>query len=177
MTRITKMHGKPLDAQLKQKFLAKLKATHGNVSKACQIIQISRNAAYEHKRTDADFSAAWDQVLESVYDEMEQELYNRSVKGWNEPVFYKGDIVGTIRKKSDRLLEFALKGNRAEKFRERLDINNHHSGSLDVNLQATIDSVYGSNPDNDPDNDSEPDVTTAEGVAGDSGDGTAGESE
>lgn len=136
------MQGQPLDTQQKQKFLARLKSSHGNVSAACKSILISRNTAYEHKKIDADFSAAWEEVLAALYDDAEKELFVRSVKGWREPVFYKGDIVGSIRKKSDRLLEFFLKGNRAEKFRERLDLNAHHTGSLDVNIQATIDKIY-----------------------------------
>lgn len=141
---LTFMQGVALTAQDKQKFLQKLMSSAGNVSKAAQAVKIARHTAYEHKKNDPDFSQAWDNVLAAVYDQMEQELYNRAVKGWDEPVFYKGDMIAKIRKKSDRLLEFALKGNRAEKFRERLDLNAHHTGSLDVNIQATIDSVYGS---------------------------------
>lgn len=168
------MQGKPLETQQKQKFLARLKSSHGNVSAACKSIGISRNAAYDHKKTDADFSAAWEEVIESVVDEAEKELFVRSVKGWSEPVFYKGEIVGTIRKKSDRLLEFFLKGNRAEKFRERLDLNAHHSGSLDVNIQASIDKIYdedaGARGDTDLSLDADTDAATdteTEGLAGD----------
>ena len=127
------MQGQPLEPTDKQKFLAKLKSTHGNVSKAAQAIHIARNTAYQHKRIDTDFSAAWDDVMASVYDAMEQELYRRAVTGYK---------VGDIKKKSDRLLEFALKGNRAEKFRERLDLNAHHTGTLDHNIQFTIDKIY-----------------------------------
>jgi hypothetical protein len=124
-----------LSIQQKGKFLKKLKTTHGNVSKAATGIGIGRSTAYLHKSKDADFSAAWDDILASVYDEMEAELYRRAVVG-------EVDREG-IRKKSDRLLEFALKGNRAEKFRERYDVNQHVTGSLDVSIQHTIDQVYG----------------------------------
>jgi hypothetical protein len=143
------MQGHPLTTQDKQKFLAKLKSSHGNVAAACRAIKISRGAAYEHKKTDADFSAGWEEVLQSVYDEAEKELYVRSVKGWREAVWHKGEVVGYVIKKSDRLLEFFLKGNRAEKFRERLDLNAHHTGNLDVNLQASIDKIYADGTDTD----------------------------
>lgn len=154
------MQGRALTPHEKQKFLAKLRANAGNISKAAQAIQISRVTAYEHKKTDADFSQAWDNVIDDVIDAMEQELHRRAVKGVQEPVFYKGEMVAKVRKFSDRLLEFALKGKRPEIYRERLDINNHHSGALDVGIQATIDSVYGS--------------SGPESLAGDGGDDTAG---
>src|SRR5687768_6811869 len=129
------MQGVALTAQEKQKFLQKLYASAGNVSKAAKAIKIARNTAYEHKKSDNDFSAAWDNVIESVADAMEEELHRRAVKGVQEPVFYKGQMVAKIRKYSDRLLEFALKGKRPEIYRDRLDLNANVQGSLDVNLE------------------------------------------
>ena len=137
------MQGKPLEPQQKAKFLAKLLSSAGNVSKAAKAAGISRTAAYEHKSTDADFSGAWDDIINQVVDAMEEELHRRAVKGVQEPVFYKGQMVAKVRKFSDRLLEFALKGKRPDIYRERFDINQNVSGSLDVNIQHTIDQVYG----------------------------------
>lgn len=134
-----------LTIQQKAAFLKKLKNTHGNVSKAAQVIKIARSSAYLHKSKDTDFSAAWDDILASVYDEAELELYRRAVVGWQ-------DEKGGPKKKSDRLLEFFLKGNRAEKFRERFDVNQNVTGSLDLNIQATINQIYADDADtpNDP---------------------------
>lgn len=137
------MQGKPLDTQQKQKFLAKLQKTAGNVSKAAKGIGNSRSILYEHKSKDPDFSKAWDNVIDDVVDSMEEELHRRSTKGVLEPVFFKGEMVAKIRKFSDPLLMFALKGKRPEIYRERFDVNQHVTGSLDVNLQATIDQIYG----------------------------------
>lgn len=132
-----------LTVQQKGKFLAKLKTTHGNVSKAANAIKISRTAAYSHKSKDADFSSAWDDILASVYDGAESELYKRAVLGFKEEP-------GGPTKKSDRLLEFFLKGNRAEKFRERFDVNQNVTGSLDLNIQATINQIYDTDANADP---------------------------
>lgn len=143
------MQGKPLEPQQKQKFLAKLLASAGNVSKAAKAAGVVRNTAYDHKKADADFSTAWDNVINQVVDAMEEELYRRSTKGVLEPVFYKGEMVAKIRKFSDRLLEFGLKGKRPDVYRERFDVNQNVTGSLDLNLQATINQVYGDEPDGD----------------------------
>lgn len=141
--------GKELTPQEKGKFIQKLKQTGGNVSAACKAVKRSRNVMYEHRDKDADFAAAWSEACEAVYDEMEQEMYRRAVKGVLEPVVYKGQLATDddgkpllIRKYSDRLLEFALKGNRPEKFRDRLDINQKVSGKLDVNIESEIDKLY-----------------------------------
>lgn len=137
------MQGKQLDANQKQKFLSKLATSAGNVSKAAKSAGISRNAAYEHKHSDADFGQEWDNIIDHVVDAMEDELYRRSTKGVLEPVFYKGDVVGEIRKYSDRLLEFALKAKRPDVYRERFDVNTNVSGKLDLNIESAINEIYG----------------------------------
>jgi hypothetical protein len=136
------MQGKPLDPLQKQKFLQKLRSSAGNVSNAAKAAGISRSSAYEHKSNDADFSTSWDNVIDDVVDTMEQELYRRSTKGVLEPIFYKGEMVAKVRKFSDRLLEFGLKGKRPEIYRERFDVNQNVTGSLDLNIQATINQIY-----------------------------------
>ena len=153
------MQGIELTSQEKQKFLRKLVTTAGNVTKAAQAIRISRNTAYDHKKANADFAQAWNDVIEAVADQMEQEVFRRAVKGVLEPIYYKGQMVAKIRKFSDRLLEFGLKGKRPEVYRERLDLNAHHSGSLDVNIQATIDQIY--NDDGNPEPHFDPDPQAA----------------
>lgn len=160
----TNMQGIALTAQQKEKFLAKLMSSAGNVSKASRAIKISRNTAYDHKKIDADFSQAWENVIDAVADAMEEELHRRAVKGYQEPVFYKGEMIAKVRKFSDRLLEFGLKGKRPDVYRDRIDINNHHAGSLDVNIQSTIDAIYSDSPD------------SPESLTGDGGDDQSGQS-
>lgn len=138
------MGGYPPTTQAeKNRFLAKLKSSVGNVAAAARAAGIARSTVYKLRDTDLDFAMAMDEVLESVYDDMEQELHRRAVKGVPEPVYYKGRIVGQIRKKSDRLLEFALKGVRPEKYRDRVDVNQNVAGSLDLGIEAAIKQIYG----------------------------------
>jgi len=47
------------------------------------------------------------------------ELHKRGVEGWLEPVFYKGKRVGVVRKKSDKMLELALKAEDPDKYSDR----------------------------------------------------------
>lgn len=100
-------------------FIEKLKSIP-NVSSAAKAAGINRTYAYKLKSEDADFSAAWDEAIESSTDDAEAEAYRRAVKGTVKPVFHMGKKVGGIREYSDTLLIFLLKAHRPEKFRDKL---------------------------------------------------------
>lgn len=142
------MQGKTLTVQDKEIFLKKLRSFKGNISKAARSLKLSRQVFYEHKKSDEAFSDAWDEIIESLIDDAEGELYRRAVKGTLKPVYYKGQKVGKIREFSDTLLMFWLKGKKPEVYRERFDIDTTLKGSLDVNIQSAIDKIY---DDDEPD--------------------------
>jgi len=104
-------------------FLAALAAV-GNVSEAAKAAGVSRAFVYTERKADPAFAALWDDALDSAADVMEREAFRRAVEGVDEPVFGptgrglgSGEI-GTIRKYSDTLLIFLLKGARPNKYRE-----------------------------------------------------------
>jgi hypothetical protein len=114
-------------AQWQAAFLAELSAT-GNVSESAKAAQVSRMFVYEQRRADETFAAAWADALDQAADVMEREALRRAVEGWEEPVFGSlgptrgsGEI-GTVRKYSDTLLIFMLKGARPEKYRDRHEV-------------------------------------------------------
>ena len=110
--------------QLKKasEFLDVLRQTGGNVSRACAAIDLTRTRAYEWRAADPLFAEAWDEAVELGTDELEEEARRRAFRGVDEPVFYQGEVCGEIRKYSDTLLIFLLKGRRPEKYRERAEI-------------------------------------------------------
>lgn len=108
-------------------FLAALAET-GIVLHAAAAAGIQRNTAYNRRLNDPDFAAAWDEAIEDAADRLEQEARRRAYEGTDEPVFYRGEQCGAIRRYSDRLLEFLLKGMRPHKFRENHSLE--HSGNL-----------------------------------------------
>lgn len=116
-------------------FLAVLAET-GNVSEAVKATTVSRRFVYDERERNAEFAAEWDDALDQASDVMEREALRRAVEGWDEPVFGSmgqglgSGQVGTVRKYSDTLLIFLLKGVRPEKYRERTDVR--HSGKIDV---------------------------------------------
>ena len=93
-------------------FIDSLK-TDGNVSRACERACMSRQAAYQHKRADLRFAALWEAAvqigMEADLEMHEDEVTRRGLHGVDEPVFYRGEIVGETRKYSDTLLMFRAK--------------------------------------------------------------------
>jgi len=98
-------------------FLSALEAT-GSVTEASTAAKISRVTVYAHRKSDEVFAKEWDDALDRAADTLEDEARRRAIEGTEEPVFHKGVKVGTIRKKSDVLLMFLLKGIRPQRWRE-----------------------------------------------------------
>jgi hypothetical protein len=101
----------------KEIFLAELRKMP-NVTAALRKANISRTWAYGEKKTDPEFSAAWDDALEASIETAEGEVYRRSVHGTLRPVFQGGVKVGSIREYSDTLLIFWLKSRKPEVYRD-----------------------------------------------------------
>lgn len=95
-------------------------AESGNVSKACRKAKMTRTTFYEWLQKDKKFKKDYDRVLKVAVGLMEDEAKRRALDGVLEPVFYKGEKVGSIRKYSDTLLIVLLKAHAPEKYRERV---------------------------------------------------------
>ena len=101
----------------------------GNVRRACMSAHITPSSHYrwlresEEEGGDGKYMECFQDVLEMAADLMEEEATRRAIRGIEEPVFYKGEVVGHIRKYSDLLLIFMLKGARPEKFRDRFEVS------------------------------------------------------
>ena len=90
----------------------------GNVSLAAKTVGHSRNAVYRARAKSETFARQWDDAIEEACDVLEAEARRRAFSGVDEPVFHKGEVVGHVRKYSDTLLIFLLKGYRPERFRD-----------------------------------------------------------
>ena len=63
----------------------------------------------DERARDPEFAADWDESMEQARGKVESELHRRAVEGYEEPVYQRGEKVGTVRKYSDRLLELRIK--------------------------------------------------------------------
>ena len=88
------------------------------VDKACEQAGIARQTAYNRRSADADFANRWGEAKRIGAEALEDEAMRRAAEGVDEPVFHQGAQVGTIRKYSDTLAIFLLKGAMPDKYRD-----------------------------------------------------------
>jgi len=115
------------EAQIKYlTFLAK----YGLVSKAAAYAGVSSETARLHRQANDDFAAAHDEALEIFRDSLENEALRRAIDGWDEPVYQKGELVGTIHRHSERMMELLLKANLPNKYRDNIKVEGAGQGGV-----------------------------------------------
>lgn len=95
----------------------------GSISKVCQIMGIGRRTVQMYAQKHPEYRERMNEAKEECTERMEAEAIRRGTDGYEEPVFYKGVQVSTIRKFSDILLIFMLKALRPEVYRENTNVH------------------------------------------------------
>lgn len=135
-------NGVPLSPERKAAFLAEL-TRHGIAMRAARAasphsLTGAASTFKEERERDPDFAAAWDEAIEVARAEIEHEIYRRSTEGYDEPVFggrYKEEVVGTIRRYSDRLLELRARALLpAYRDAAALNVNKRVTHDLDIDV-------------------------------------------
>lgn len=117
----------------------------GNVREACRDAGIHYTTAHLQRRSNPDFAKEWQEALDEAADILEKEAWRRAAEGTEEPVFHKGDICGHVRKYSDNLLMFMLKGMRPEKFREKVYVS---TSEIDRLIEKELATLKGEDEEN-----------------------------
>lgn len=126
------------EKERKEAFLKALRET-GVVAHAARIAspgtKTPTTTFYEWRLLDEEFAREWDAALEQAIADAELELRRRAIDGWEEPVFQKGELVGTVKRKSDRMLELLIKRH-IPQYNEKRQVE--YSGGVDFHLQGNI---------------------------------------
>jgi hypothetical protein len=80
-------------------------------------------------------SEAWDDAVEVGTQRLEDEAIRRATEGWEEPVYQRGELVGHVRRYSDALLMFLLRGRRPEVYgerRQRVEVTGAGGGPIEL---------------------------------------------
>lgn len=109
-----------LTPERKSAFLTALSETC-NVTKAAEAVGLKRQTLYDWRRDDEAFAVEWAHALRIGAEALEDIAKVRAFDGIDEPVFHQGEQVATMKKYSDTLTIFLLKGAMPEKYRERVD--------------------------------------------------------
>jgi hypothetical protein len=99
-----------LTAERQRIFLETLAAT-GSVSRAAKACGLSKQALYAHRnRADVPaFREAWEVALSCAINRLGDIAFERAIDGVEEPVFWKGEQIGTRRRYNDNLLVALLR--------------------------------------------------------------------
>ncbi len=99
------------------------------ITHAAEIALISRQRHYKWLEKDSAYAAAFEEAKVAATDALVKEARRRAIQGIEEPVIYQGKLSTSsdgkplvIRKYSDVLLIFLLKGMMPETFRERHEV-------------------------------------------------------
>lgn len=94
----------------RQRLFVELLAAHGSVRSACAAVGLSTTSAYKLRMQPGarSFRAAWDAALAASMARLMDLAMERIRDGVEQPVFYRGEQVGTRPVYSDRLLMFML---------------------------------------------------------------------
>lgn len=85
------------------RFLSLL-AEAGNVRACAQACGLSAQSVYKLRRRDPLFARAWQAAVLLARDHSEQVLASRALEGVEEPIYHRGELVGTRRRYDTRLL-------------------------------------------------------------------------
>lgn len=110
----------PVETAAKKEAFLQAYAATANISEASRIVGITYSTPYQWFKKDPKFSDAFADVREQAAQRLEDEAVSRATVGVDEPVFFQGEIVGHVNKRSDSLLMFLLKGWMPGKYRDRL---------------------------------------------------------
>jgi hypothetical protein len=98
------------------RFLAALSMTHC-VQLSCRSAKVSRDTAYEHRKHDREFARQWDEAQEHALDLLHARVWQCSLEGDLEPVWFMGVPVGYTRKFSDKLQIELLRAWKPDRFK------------------------------------------------------------
>lgn len=79
-------------------------AASGEVLAAVESVGLSPQSAYRHRALDPEFARAWDSARVIAREVVVEELRSRALHGWEENVYFRGELVGTKKRHDNRLL-------------------------------------------------------------------------
>ncbi|PAX07254.1 hypothetical protein [Sphingomonas lenta] len=103
------------DGKRKRAFLDAL-GKGGCLRDAARRAGVSHQTVYNHQRADKAFARQCALALEMAATDIELEAWERAVKGEEVPIVYRGEVVGTRLRRSDRMLQFLLRAAKPKKY-------------------------------------------------------------
>ena len=120
----------------KPKFLRAI-AEGYTVAHAAKIAGVHDRIPYHARKKDKKFREEWHKAAQIGTALLEYEAQRRAYHGVDKPVYYKGEVCGSVKEYSDSMLIFLLKARKPEVYRD----SHENSGNVNVSVQANIAAV------------------------------------
>jgi len=127
----------------KRGFLTALVESGGNVTEACKLTKISQATPYTRQWLDDEQFQQYLRAAKLMAAEhLEAEAIRRAYHGVDEPVgFYKGEPSAYVRRYSDVLLIFLLKGAMKHKYADRHELTGKDGGAIEIDTNDVRESL------------------------------------
>ncbi len=113
----------------------------GVLYRAAEAANVCMSTINYHRKKDSTLEEDMEVARQNFVGRLEQEANRRAVEGWDEPVFYKGETQGYVRKFSDRLLELQLRSHSARHTTkvEATTTNTNRNVNTNMEVDADVD--------------------------------------
>ena len=92
-----------------------------------------------YKEADPGFAEQVQEAHESFVDTLEQEAIRRARDGTDKPVYYKGELIDTVKEYSDSLLTKLLTGRRSTTYGDKREITGAAGGAITIKIAEFTD--------------------------------------
>jgi hypothetical protein len=124
------------------------------VKSAAKTAGVVRRTHYHWLQHDPDYASQFKESQEIASDFLESVAVERATHGWSEAIYFRGKRCGSVRRYSDGLLQFLLRGAKPTKYGiTRREI----TGPQGAPVQGKIEVVFVRPPPYDDDDDAPPD--------------------
>lgn len=112
------------------------------MTRAAKAVPMDKKLHYRWLKTSSGYAAAFQRARDEFADMLEAEAIRRAREGALEPVFYQGEKVGAVRRFSDGLAMFLLRGFRPERYGNKTEIKTEITGAGGGPVQTAIQVQY-----------------------------------
>lgn len=127
-----------IDAQ--QKAFLKAYTKHGTITHAAREAGFSHSYHYKWLDIDPEYPELFKAAHQEAVEALEREARRRAVEGVEEPTgWYQGQPGGFVKRYSDTLLIFLLKGALPDKYKDRHEHTGRNGGPIEVQSTVTIE--------------------------------------
>lgn len=136
----SRRYNKSAETNAKQNAFLKAYSRHGTVTHAARDAGVHVSYHYNWLDVDPEYPAKFKLAHQEAVEALEREARRRAIEGVDEPSgWYKGEPGGFVKKYSDTLLIFLLKGALPDKYKDRHEHTGKNGGPIEVQSTVTIE--------------------------------------